>query len=69
MQQCEIGEKREGMESQGFKEEQSVLLPAAHGRDVHLVVNTEVTVNLATVVSKVGTGARVRLGGNEAKTM
>lgn len=57
------------MESQGFKEEQSVLLPAAHGRDVHLVVNTEITVNLATVVSKVGTGARVRLGGNEAKTM
>lgn len=69
MQQYETGGKQEGVESQGVGEEQSVLLPAAKSRDVHLVVNTEVTVNLATVVSKVGTEARVRLGGNGAETM
>lgn len=50
---AEVGEKQNGVESQGFKqEEQSALLLDAKDRDVHLVVITEVTVNLGTVVSK-----------------
>lgn len=68
MQQCETGGKQEGVDSQAFKVSR-FLLPTAKGRDVNLVVNAEVTVNLAKVVSKVGTDARVRLGRNEAKTM
>lgn len=50
---AEVGLKQKGGGSQGFKkEQQSALLLAAKDRDVHLAVNTEVTVNLGTVVSE-----------------
>lgn len=49
----EVGLKQKGGGSQGFKkEQQSALLLAAKDRDVHLAVNTEVTVNLGTAVSE-----------------
>lgn len=50
-------------------QEGAAVCSAAKDRDVHLVVTTEVTVNLATIVSKVGPEASFRPGRNEAKVV
>lgn len=60
---CEVGLKREDVESQGFKKEnESALLPAAKGRDVHLVVSTEVTRELGDGSFKGEVGTEASLG-------
>lgn len=60
---CEVGLKREDVESQGFKKEnESALLPAAKGRDVHLVVSMEVTRELGDGSFKGEVGTEASLG-------